>query len=377
LREFGPRVQREKGVFSAVAPRRWVADASLDGARWADVWYYDGILGPIQRANVASGFPEQDPSMPITYEEARPGTYQRAARFEDMDANDTDVSVCFPNVSRFCGQIFLEAADKDLALLGVQVYNDWMIDEWCGHERPARLVPLTLVPLWDPKLAAAEVERCAAKGSHAIAFSENPVALGQPSIFSSHWDPLFAACEATDTVINMHVGSSSKMLTTADDAPPGMTLAFLFVNAELAFSDWLFSGVLEEFPGLRLVLSEGQVGWMPFVMQRMDNSWKKHWGDRTVRGRSASELPSNVVPGRIFGCIFDDLEGLQRRDVIGVDQIMVETDYPHTDSTYPNSKKLLSELVSLAGLSDEEITKVVRTNAINVYGLDKYFGIER
>jgi predicted TIM-barrel fold metal-dependent hydrolase len=377
LRERGPRVRREKGVFAPFGRDRWIADASLDGARWADVWYYDGILDPLLRANVASGFQDENPATPIVYEEARPGTYQRDARFDDMDANHTDVSLCFPNVPRFCGQIFLEASDKDLALLGVQAYNDWMIDEWCGHERPARLVPLTIVPLWDPQLAAREVERCAAKGAHAVTFSENPTALGQPSIFSSHWDPLFAACDATDTVINLHVGSSSKLLTTADDAPPGMTLAFLFVNAELAFSDWLFSGVLEEFPNLRLVLSESQVGWMPFVMQRMDNSWKKFWGDdRAVHGRCAKELPSSIVPGRVFGCIFDDLEGLRSRDVIGVDQIMVETDYPHTDSTYPNSKKLLTELVTIAGLSDDEVTKVIRTNAISVYGLDKYFGIE-
>jgi predicted TIM-barrel fold metal-dependent hydrolase len=378
LRERGPHVRREKGVFSHFAATRWTHDPDLEGARWADVWYYDGGIDPVVRGGARVGHEDESPGLPITYDEVVPGAYQRDARLDDMDANHTDVSLCFPNVPRFCGQIFLEGADKDLALLGVQAYNDWMIDEWCGSERPARLVPLTIVPLWDPALAAAEVERCAAKGAHAITFSENLVALGLPSIFSSHWDPLFAACDATDTVINLHVGSSSTLLMSAPDAPPAMALAFLFVNAEMAFSDWLFSGVLEEFPNLRLVLSESQVGWMPFVMQRMDNSWKKFAGDsRNDERRCARELPSNVVPGRVFGSIFDDLEGLQRRDVLGVEQIMVETDYPHTDSTYPNSKKILTELVTAAGLSDDEIMKVIRTNAIKVYGLDRYFGIEQ
>jgi hypothetical protein len=96
-----------------------------------------------------------------------------------------------------------------------------------------------------------------------------------------------------------------------------------------------------------------------------------------VRGRRARELPSQAVPGRVFGSIFDDLEGLRCRDSIGVDQILVETDYPHVDSTYPHSRQLLSELVTTAGLSDDEIDKVIRTNAIDVYGLDRYFGIHR
>ena len=377
LRDRGPQVRREKGVYAPLGDVRWVADPSHPDARWCDVWYYDDLAEPLRRALAAAGHLDDNPALPITYDDVRPGAYQRDARLQDMDANDTEISICFPNITRFCGQIFHLARDKEVALLSVQAYNDWMIDEWCGGQNPIRLVPLTLIPLWDPLLAAAEVERCAAKGSHAITFSENPVALGLPSIFSSFWDPLFAACQATDTVINLHVGSSSKLLRSADDAPRAVALAFLFVNAQMAFSDWLCSGVLEEFPGLRLVMSESQVGWMPFVMQRLDNTWKKNWGEGPPLGRSATQLPSAVVPGRVFGCIFDDLEGLRNRDAVGVDQILVETDYPHLDSTFPHSKRVLSQLVREAGLSDEEITKVIRTNAITAYGLDRHYGISQ
>jgi predicted TIM-barrel fold metal-dependent hydrolase len=311
----------------------------------------------------------------VTYEDVLPGTYDPAARLSYMDANHTEVTLCFPTVPRFCGQTFLERDDKDLALLCVQAYNDWMIDEWCATA-PSRLIPLTLVPLWDAELAAAEVRRCAGKGSHAIAFSECPPYLGLPSIYSGDWDRMFEACQETDTVINMHVGSSSKLVTTASDAPSDMTLCLTYVNAMLAFSDWLYSGVLQEYPGLKIALSESQVGWIPFAAQRVDNTWKKGNELFVTEGqRRAKELPSSVIPGRVFGCVFDDVEGLRNRAAVGLGQILIETDFPHTDSTYPHSKKTITEMVSAAGLSEAEAAQVIRTNAIEAYGLDRYFGV--
>ena len=111
---------------------------------------------------------------PLTYDEMRPGCYEQAPRLEDMDENHTEVSLSFPTFPRFCGQTFLEHGERDLALACVRAYNDWMIDEWCAGAGYGRLIPLTLIPLWDPELAAAEVRRCAAKGSFAVAFSGEP-----------------------------------------------------------------------------------------------------------------------------------------------------------------------------------------------------------
>jgi predicted TIM-barrel fold metal-dependent hydrolase len=375
LRDKGPHVRRERGVLGDTLKGLdgWVTGG--DDAPWADVFYYEDLRQPLLRGFAAAGYRDMPISSPMTYDDVHPGAWQRDARLAVLEENHTDASLCFPNVCRFCGQIFLERKDKEVALLSLQAYNDWMIDEWCGSERPARLIPLTLVPLWDPDLAAAEVRRCAAKGAHAMSFPESPPGLGLPSIYSDHWDPLFAACDETDTVVNMHVGSSSTHVVSAKDGPVSdLMMHFLFVNSQLAFTDWLYAGVLQEFPGLRVVLSEGQMGWMPFVVQRLDNTWMKTQANERG-GRWAKELPSSVVPGRVYGCIFDDLRGLIDRDAIGTEQILLETDFPHTDSTYPNSEKVFSELVTAAGLDDHEIDLVTRKNAIHVYGLDRYFGI--
>jgi predicted TIM-barrel fold metal-dependent hydrolase len=374
LRDRGPHVRREKGVLGSPLKGLdgWVAGGEEN--EWADVWYYDDLRQPLVRGFAQCGYREEETTRVVTYDEVLPGTWQREARLAVLDENHTDASMCFPNVSRFCGQIFLWRQDKEVALLCVQAYNDWMIDEWCGSERPARLIPLSLIPLWDVELAAAEVRRCAAKGAHAVSFPEMPPRLDLPSIYSNHWDPFFQACQETDTVINMHVGSSSSHVMSAPDAPVDLMLHYLFVNSQLAFTDWLYSGVLQEFPTLKIVLSEGQVGWMPFVMQRLDNTWLKTRMNPDT-SRRAKELPSTVVPGRVFGCIFDDLRGLVDRDAIGIEQILIETDFPHADSTFPHSGKVISELVTEAGLNPTEIEQVARTNAIAAYGLDRYFGI--
>src|SRR6202789_2363667 len=175
-----------------------------------EAWLYEGRRMVTPGLGAVAGKTREEFSFePITYDQMRPGCYDSVARLEDMDRAGVLASMCFPSFPRFCGQVFNEAKDRELALLCVQAYNDWMIDEWCGRA-PGRYIPLTLIPLWDPVLAAAEVRRTAAKGSRAVSFSENPAMLGLPTIQSrdGHWDPLMAACEETETIVCMHIGSS-------------------------------------------------------------------------------------------------------------------------------------------------------------------------
>ncbi len=308
-----------------------------------------------------------------TYDEIRPGGWKQTERLADMDDNHVDASLCFPNtVPRFCGQTFAERDDKELALECVKAYNDWMIDDWCAGDGHGRLIPVTMVPLWDAQLAAAEVRRCADKGSHALTFSENPYALGLPSVHSGEWDPLFAACQETETVVCMHIGSSSRMPGTTPDAPFIVSSVLTFSNAMGSLLDYVFSGTLERFPTLTLAYSEGQVGWMPYVLERMDKLWLER--SDNAFGSSLREPPTTYIKDRVIGCIFDDESGLAARDRIGMDTICFETDYPHADSTFPHSEKVARDICTQAGLNDDEIYKLLRGNAIRAFGLQR-FGI--
>jgi predicted TIM-barrel fold metal-dependent hydrolase len=372
-----PRVERRFGYVDWTADMRFnfVEDKDAPEARWGDVWVYDDLEWPLTAGYAQIGSVGNLEAMTaITYDDIEMGCYVQAPRLADMEINHTDASLCFPTFPRFCGQTFLERGTRDLSLACIRTYNDWMIEEWCGGRGAGHLIPLTLIPLWDAELAADEIRRCAAKGSFAITFSECPPHLGLPSIHSGYWNPVFAACHESDTVVNMHIGSSSRAPVTSDDAPILVTSVLTSQNSEAAFADWLSSGLLATFPSLRIVLSEGQVGWMPYILERLDSGWDRSAKfDRHMRDR-IPERPSSYMAGRVFGCIFDDAVGLRNRDVIGMSQIMFETDYPHADSTFPNSRQVAEKMIAEAGLNDQEARSFVRGNAISCYGLSR-FGI--
>ena len=281
-RDRGPRVERRR-----LGEMKWVGGAKMyeyeldtPDAPWCDIWFYEDLVHPNKRHVAAVGFDRDEMTMaPITYDEMRPGCYDPTARVADMQANHVEASLSFPTLPRFCGQTFYEATDRDLGLARVRAYNDFMVEEWCGDSDGA-LIPLIIIPLWDAGLAADEVRRNAERGCHAVCFSEIAPNLGLPSIHTGYWDPFFAACQDTRTTVNMHIGSSSKMPAASPDAPPAVAASLSFNTAIASMSDFLFSGVLVRFPELVLAYSEGQIGWIPYILERADDVWKEHraWG---------------------------------------------------------------------------------------------------
>lgn len=373
LRERGPKVLREK-VKLSFQGGHYGFERNADDGEWCDVWVFDDLVMPTGLLHAPAGVPrDQQRNVAATYEDFRPGTWDQAERLADMTMNHVEAAINYPNIfPRFAGQGFLERADKDLALTCLRIYNDWMIDDWCAGAGKGRLIPLTLVPLWSPELAAEEVRRCAAKGSYAIAFSENPSKLGVPSMYTGEWDVLWQACVETGTSVSMHIGSSSSMPSTSEDAPLATSMSLYAQNAQGSLCDWVFSGTLQRFPDLTIAYAESQVGWMPFQLERMDAVWRDGRGgvdDVTV-------APSEQVHGRVYGCVFDDLHGLINREAVGLDHILFETDYPHSDGTFPHSRKIAHELFVAAGMDADACYKVLRGNAIEAYGLDR-FGITK
>jgi predicted TIM-barrel fold metal-dependent hydrolase len=323
---------------------------------------------------------EFDPG-PVAYSDMRPGCYDAAARIADMDTAGIISSLCFPTYPRFCGQLFWEAKDKDLALLCVKAYNDWIIEEWSAFA-PGRLLPLTLIPLWDVTLAVEELQRCAVMGSTTFAFSENPEPLGLPTINDPdrYWEPLMAAANDAGMVVSMHVGSSSTMPAINKHSGFMANLAWGANRTSGAMLAWLFSGYFQAYPNLKIALSEGEVGWIPYFLERAQYVYDTdhHWIDRGftmgAMGAKSGGIPFSgdldihaLYLEHVYGCLIDDRVGLHNLDTIGEDNVMYETDYPHSDTTWPDCIALARQRLDAAGLAPRIQYKILRGNAERLY----------
>jgi predicted TIM-barrel fold metal-dependent hydrolase len=216
---------------------------------------------------------------------------------------------------------------------------------------------------WDPALAAAEIERCAAKGARALCFTENPVADGLPSLYDpdGHWDPLFGACQDADLPVCMHIGSSGFMPIIDMRAPFTSTIAAATAGGQLAMTNMLLSPIPVRFPRIKLVWSEAGIGWVPALLERADRQVERHAG-------WAGELdmrPSDVFRRNMWCCMVEEPVGLTLHDLIGVDRILAETDYPHADTPYPHTQKAYAEV--FAGLPAEVVDAVSHGNAERLF----------
>ena len=378
-REKGPRVERKKwGAFKLLKGAKYDMSEDPDG-QWGDAWIYEDQLIYVQKKFVAipqEATPDGDVSKfdktkmtmtACTYDDMRPGCFDAKERKKDFEIAWVDGSLPFPTFPRFCGQTFMEADDRELALACVQAYNDWMVEEWCDPSIGLN-IPLCIMPLWDPQLAAVEIKRNADRGVRAVCFSELPTKLDLPSVHSGHWDPMFQVCNDTGTTVCMHVGSSSTDPFSSKDAPPGVGSMVGFNNSMASLGDYLFGGIMHRFPKLKIAYSEGQIGWLPYALERADTVWEEHNAWQHSK-RLCPEPPSTYYYDRVFGCFTWDRHGVRSLDEVGENNICFETDYPHTDTTWPNTKAYCEKM--LEGVTEEQAYKIVRGNAITMLELDR------
>jgi len=360
------------GLFEGRLPARF-ADRAPRVERTPngdDVWVFDGQTIPNIGLNAVAGRPKEEYGVnPTAFDEMRAGCFDVHERVKDMSAGGVLACMCFPSFPSFSGRLFLACKDKELALAVVQAYNDWHIDEWCGTY-PGRFIPMALPVLWDAELSAAEVRRVAKKGCHSITFTENPATLGLPSFHDAHWDPLWRALVDEGTILNVHLGSSGQLTVTAPDAPIDVMITLQPINICQAAADLVWSRVFKEFPALRVALSEGGTGWIPYFLDRLDRTYDMH---RAWTGQDFGDrLPSDVFREHILTCFIADPIGLKLRDDIGVDNMCWEQDYPHSDSSWPRAPEEFARVAAQFGVPDDEVNKITHENAMRWYRFDPF-----
>jgi predicted TIM-barrel fold metal-dependent hydrolase len=377
-----PRVFQDRLAdrFKAEGPR------IVENEHGHHVWMFEGAAFPQIGLNAVAGKDPKDYGMePVRYDDMIPGCYDPKQRVIDMDLDGVEAAMCFPSFPGFGGGVFQRAADKELAGACVEAWNDFSIDEWAASA-PGRLIPLALVHTWDPILAAREVERVAAKGARSISFPDAPTSLGLPSYFTDHWEPLWDACDATQMPVSLHFGSGGFTpgfafsaaaaapkpagmaevvsdsqqagIVVSADTPFAVATALFATNSMWTLVDLLFSGVLQRHPNLKFILSEGGIGWIPYILERTDYTWERH---RWYQDLDRQTRPSDLWKDHFYGCFIEDVHGVRNRDQIGVDNLLIEIDYPHSDSQWPNSRKVIAE--NFHDVPDDEVRRMVELNA--------------
>jgi len=351
-------------VFEGRLPQRFAERTPriVEDEHGNEHWLLEGrMMGNIGLSAVV-GRDESDKwtTDPLRFDDMRPGCWDVDARVADMDLAGIDASVCFPSfLPGFAGRMFSRQKDQEFGLALMRGWNDWHIEEWAGAH-PDRIIPCQLTWLNDPELAAEEIRRNAARGFKAVTFTENPSAQKLPSLQSGHWDPFLAACEETETVICLHVGGSGWNPISAPDASMAEAATSVIVNAITATIDWVWSGVAVRFPRLKVALSESGISWVPAVIERID-----YVTDHALKGDPygwTDELrPSEVLRRNFWFCAIDDPVGIRMRDHIGVENILLESDYPHADSNWPDSQLVIDEM--LAGVPEREAQMMASGNA--------------
>ena len=350
--------------YKDVAPR---IEKMPDGT---DRWVFLDINIPNVGLNAVSGRPKEEYGLdPTSFEELRPGTYNAQQRVLDMSANGLLGSLNFPSLPGFAGRLFSALDDKDAALALTQAYNDWHIEEWCGAA-PDRFIPLAIPPIWDAQAIAGEVRRVAKKGCHALTFPENPVPLGYPSLHSDYWNPVWEACSDEGTIVNMHIGSSSKLAITAPDAPVDVMITLQPMNIVQAAADLIFSPIIRDYPDVTIALSEGGIGWIPYFLERLDHTYVTHkaW----THANFGDRLPSEVFMERVVLCFIEDEFGARHAREIGTHRICIETDYPHSDAIWPNAPEVLHKTFDQTDLTDDEINQMTHLNAMKFFRFDPF-----
>jgi predicted TIM-barrel fold metal-dependent hydrolase len=346
-REFAPRVVEDDGKHQ---------------------WTYFGKPGRDLGLNAVAGKPREMFNVDaLRYDEMRPGCYDVHERVRDMNAGGQLAGLNFPNFTGFSGQVLNQGPDRDINLVMIRAYNDWHVDEWCGAY-PDRFIPCGILPLFDPQESAKEVKRLADKGCHAVTFSENPEALSMPSIFSDHWDPLFAAASEVGTVLCCHVGSSSRTTPSAADAPAGVKMTASSVMSIFTLIDLLWASFWDRFPNLKFSLTEGDVGWIPYFLWRAEHVDDRHSG--WTKHKFPAGGPRQVFLEHVLCCFISDPIALRLLDDFNVDHLCWESDYPHSDSSWPTAPETLA--LMFKDVSPDVIAKITHLNAMKVYQFDPF-----
>ncbi|HVX22346.1 MAG TPA: amidohydrolase family protein [Acidimicrobiales bacterium] len=323
-------------------------------------------------------WPEFCPEHPLRFEDADPACWDPGRRLRWMDEAGVHAQVLYSNVAMFSAGdlVGAEAAFTDEC---IRAYNDFQT-EW-SSVAPDRLLPMTQLPFWNLDWTLAEMERCAAAGHRGIVFSQEPANFGLPALADPYWDRLWAAAQEMRLPVNFHIasGDNSLLLNNGGYAGAGLHANFSWTGVWMmmgnlrTISQLIVGGVCHRFPDLNFVSVESGVGWLPFALEALDWQWRNCGVPQ--EHPEFDLLPSEYFKRQIYGCFWFETDvAMAAIDLLGADNILYETDFPHATSMTPGPASVATMprehiATHLSGLPEATLRKVLHDNAARLYGL--------
>jgi predicted TIM-barrel fold metal-dependent hydrolase len=323
-----------------------------------DFRVFEGRRTPIMTLdNLAGKKPEQFSLNVRKLEDQRAGAGDPAERIKDMDTDGVDAEVLYVGGP-------LASSDPALRLNSVRGYNRWLSDY--SSYAPGRLLGMAAIPIDTPERAAEEIGFAASQPG--LAGGYIPLFPPEGDYGDEKWNTMWEAFRATGIPIGLHVGGRRPGTPTVniyESAPRFMTgLVMSKLTMAESVSELIHGLVMQRYPELKFIAVEGQIGWISFFLYYSDHLWEKH---RFWTKSELQEPPSHYFHRQVFGTFMEDPVGLREREHIGIDNIMWASDYPHSETTWPNSKALTDEWFTRYG--DEEKAKILWKNCAKLYGL--------
>jgi predicted TIM-barrel fold metal-dependent hydrolase len=329
-----------------------------------DFEVFEGRRKPLIGMTGAAGRRPQEFSMTVRrLDEVRAGGFEPGPRIEDQDRDGISAEVLFggpPGPP-------LNSQDPAMARASFTAYNRWLAD-FCAYS-PNRLYGIAYIPSDDPEDTLAEVRDAAALGMRGVLLTQRP---SDGSWADERWDPLWHELVSLGWPAHFHVGGGVGALQHVAATASGAAGPLGYLNSmvarklemSLALGTFVLGGVLVKFPDLKLVSVEGQIGWVPFWKEYIDHVYEKH---RWHLGYHLDEPPSFYIDRQVFYTFMEDRHGVDARQACGVDRIMWANDYPHSETTWPDSYKILAE--TFENVPEAEISRIVYGNCVELYGL--------
>lgn len=300
----------------------------------------------------------------VTFAEANQGNFRGDERLREMDADGVDAEVLFGS-ARMMSHFFSDP-DPEFQLAGVRAFNDWVAEEFI-KTAPDRLIGVAVMPALDVDAAIAEMERCAKlgfRGLHMMAFpSVGPAIRPQD-------DRFFAAAQSLGLPVEIHVRVMRKIAKPRPKGVRGDDLVGLAsvgaVDMMIDMAEIIQSGVHDRFPDLTFVAVETGSGWIPYILEQLDDRW---WRNRSWLPVKLRHAPSEYYRRNWRSCFMIDHYAVKNRHLIGVDNMLWSSDYPHHGCDWPQTRRVVEDM--FRDVPAGERRRMCAGNAAELYKLDR------